>query len=66
MKKQFPTRNTPKKRRRKLTRNPSTPLRAGQIEAMKEFIRNLKGSLKGGRAYEILMEERRRDLARGK
>jgi len=33
---------------------------------MKEFIRNLKGSLKGGRAYEILMEERRRDLARGK
>jgi len=27
----------------------------------REFIARLRGSLKGGRAYEILMEERRRE-----
>ena len=39
------------RRKRNLTRK--------QVEAMKEFIRSLRGSDKGGRAYEILMEERR-------
>ena len=27
----------------------------------REFIESLRGSLKGGRAYEILMEERKRE-----
>ena len=49
---------TPTGKRRKLTRK--------EIGAMKELIRRLRGSMKGSGAYEILMEERRRDLARGK
>ncbi len=32
----------------------------------REFIASLHGSLKGGRAYEILMEERKRDRERGR